>query len=58
MKIKIARSENGVDHDVTVTISVGSVFAPEDWEMGKRIGNWSFYANPEFDFGKPNRQKW
>lgn len=51
MKFKIARSDDGVQHDVTVTVSVGSVFAPEDWEMGKRIGDWSFYADPEFDFG-------
>ena len=51
-KIKISRSNNGVQHDVTVTISVGSVFAPEDWEMGKTDrGTGSFYANDDFDFG-------
>ena len=49
--MKISRSDDGVQHEVTVTIPVGSVFAPEDWEMGKRVGDWTFYADPEFDFG-------
>ena len=52
--MKIARSDDGIHHDVTVTITIGSVHAPEDWDMGKRVGEWQFYVDPEFEFGVSN----